>query len=424
MTPEDRALLRELFSNPGLERPFAVFEKKVNQYGRAAGSIQVRDRAEAMGLGGLLGRHLRIDQRIRLSTIEQHLLEETRFRCTLREAVEAVRGSPLITRPERRDAAVAAWEAAVEDMESLVSRARLPEDARARIDAWLADETVELKRRWSRDGDRLLKQMESALRCLESLPNDGRSRSLAELANHAVGDPHALDRDRSLSGLFDRLLAVTLDVEFSGSRAAARDELLAAAGVVQDRTSAKVDTFGLLGRRPDLAALDQYPLRSFTLRELEAMPPGELTAPGGELFVVENASVFDWLVERLLSTQPESRPALACTNGWLNMADRNLLRALSDRGIRIRYAGDFDDRGLAIARDVLTLCPGAELWRMSGEDYAKAAKPTPDRVDEQLISGLQPTFPELVDAILDDGRVVYQEALQELLLQDLSASPE
>lgn len=418
MDEHDAAALKELFGRAGFARVLDGFEAKLVQYGGPSGVVAVESEEEAHALGGLLGRYVRRGQKLRLATIEAHLLEATRFRCTLRELVETVRGAPLVTRAEARAAEEARWLAARAEVVEAIARAQLPDDQCARLLAWAGDADGDLRRRWAKDA-RLPEQVRDACRCLASLPPEGRSRSLAELANAALGDPHGLDRDTSLSPLFDRLLAAALGLDYSAGGAAVRDELLAAAGVVQDRTSAKVDTFGLAGRRPDLVLLRDHPLRSFTLRELEGMAADELRAPHGRVSVVENASVFDWLVARLDALPPERRPALICTNGWLNMADRALLRMLVASGASVRYGGDFDDRGLAIARDVMYSVPGATLWCMGAADYRAAAGSRTGTLDVVATERLRSTFPELVSVMTAVGRAVYQEAVQERLLEDL-----
>ena len=420
MDAQDAAALKELFGRSGFARALDVFEGKIVQYGGPSGVLAVDSEEEAHALGGLLGRYVRPGQRLRLATIEAHLVEATRFRCTLREAVEIVRGAPLVTRAEARAAEEARWQAARAEVVDAIARAQIPDVQRERLLAWADDFDGDLRRRWGKDA-RLPEQVREACSCIAALPPEGRSRSLAELANAALDDPHRLDRDTALAPLFDRLLAAALGLEYSPGGASARDELLAAAGVVQDRTSAKVDTFGLVGRRPDLALLRDYPLRSFTLRELEAMASDELRAPRSCVCVVENASVFDWLVARLGGLAPERRPALVCTNGWLNMADRALLRILVGSGARIRYGGDFDDRGLAIAREVLASVPGSTLWRMNPDDYRAAAASRTEPLDIAAIERFRGTFPNLVPVMAVAARAVYQEGLQDRLLEDLLA---
>ena len=417
MQVTDAAALNELFGRPAFARALDAFEAKIVQYGGPSGEIIIDNDEEAEALGGLLGRYLRAGQRIKLSAIEAHLLEETRFRCTLRQVVETVRGRSLITRAEARAAEEARWQTARTEILDTIARAHITPAQRSRLLDW-AEAGGDLRRRWARD-DRLVGQVADACRCFGYLPGAGQSRSLAELSNSAFGDPHMLDRDTSLAPVFDRILAVALDREHIAAGAEARDELLAAAGVVQDRTSAKVDTFGLQGRRPDLVLLRTYPLRSFTLRELEGMDPDEIFAPHGRVFVVENASVFDWLIARMDDIPADRRPSLICTNGWLNMADRALLRMLVGSGAVILYSGDFDDRGLAIAREVLSAVPGSALWRMDPADYQAGAASHSAALDVAATERLRQVFPTLVPVMCDIGRAVYQESLQEILLRDL-----
>ena len=104
MQISDAAALRELFQRPAFSRVVDVFEAKIVQYGVPSGELTIATDDEAEALGGLLGRYLRPGQRLKLSSVEAHLLGETRFRCTLRQVVETVRGGPLTTRAEARAA--------------------------------------------------------------------------------------------------------------------------------------------------------------------------------------------------------------------------------------------------------------------------------------------------------------------------------
>jgi hypothetical protein len=50
-----------------------------------------------------------------------------------------------------------------------------------------------------------------------------------------------------------------------------------------------------------------------------------------------------------------------------------LLRQLAIAGPRLRYHGDFDGKGIEIARAII-IGYGAERWRTSADDYLAAPK--------------------------------------------------
>jgi uncharacterized protein (TIGR02679 family) len=82
----------------------------------------------------------------------------------------------------------------------------------------------------------------------------------------------------------------------------------------------------------------------------------------------------------------------------------------------VRYHGDFDWPGVAIARRVYAA--GASPWRMSAADYRSAAAANRGLA----LTGrpeLTPWDPALADAMTELGMAVHEEALLDTLLADL-----
>jgi uncharacterized protein (TIGR02679 family) len=96
-----------------------------------------------------------------------------------------------------------------------------------------------------------------------------------------------------------------------------------------------------------------------------------------------------------------------------------LLRALVESGNRVRYHGDFDWPGVAIAGRVIAL--GALPWRMSATDYRRAVNSLdPDHA--VALSGAEvatPWDPALMTAMSTRGLAVHEESVLVDLLQDL-----
>jgi uncharacterized protein (TIGR02679 family) len=84
------------------------------------------------------------------------------------------------------------------------------------------------------------------------------------------------------------------------------------------------------------------------------------------------------------------------------------------------YHGDFDWPGIAIAASVIRR-HGARPWRMTTADYSAGIRAGVEHV--RLAGTAQPTpwDPELSRVMADAGRAVYEEAVADPLIDDLSA---
>jgi len=132
---------------------------------------------------------------------------------------------------------------------------------------------------------------------------------------------------------------------------------------------------------------------------------------GRTVFVCENPTIV-----ALAARQLARRCApLVCVNGQPATPVKILLRQLATAGAQLRYHGDFDGKGIEIARAVITDF-GAAPWRMSADDYLAAPKgralnrPPP----------ATPWCPALAEAMRKECRVVHEEAVAHLLLADLA----
>ena len=105
---------------------------------------------------------------------------------------------------------------------------------------------------------------------------------------------------------------------------------------------------------------------------------------------------------------------MICTSG--NPAAGGSL--LLDRVI-LRYHGDFDWPGIAIARRIITL--GATAWRLGHDDYLEATARLP--ADHRLaLTGRPETTPwdaRLQPVMIATDVAVHEEAIVDLLLADL-----
>lgn len=420
----ERERLREVLADSGLTRILSVLRERWVSYGRTAGQVTVETREEAFALSGLLPRSVRVGSRVRAQMLEDALLHHTRFACTLREALEVHTGERLVSRTDRAAARRGAWEACLSEIHEKLGEADVRKTHGEAARRWLEEDDAALRQRWGRSAGQLRDDMRVLIGALAHLPAGDETIALAVLANRASGNPHALNAGTSAASLLDRLLAhMHPEVESPLTRGAeGRDELLTAAGIAKDRTSPKVDTFGLRAQDPSLAPLLRLPTLTLTLRMAEALRGGRLGSADGVVHVVENPSVFDQLVERMEALAPEARPTLVCTNGRMNLADRVLLDDLVASGGRIRYSGDFDPDGLSIACSVLRRYRGqAVLWRMTAADYEAALTNQSTVLVEANLSTFGEIPASLRATMVRKRRIAFQEALLEALWSDLTA---
>ena len=133
-----------------------------------------------------------------------------------------------------------------------------------------------------------------------------------------------------------------------------------------------------------------------------------LTRPGEVVHACENPQVL-----QQLAAAGVDRPVI-CTSG--NPAAAGLL--LLNRVI-VRYHGDFDWPGIAIARRIITR--GATPWRLGHDDYLEATARLP--ADHRLaLTGRPETTPwdaRLQTVMTATDVAVHEEAIVDLLLADL-----
>lgn len=153
-------------------------------------------------------------------------------------------------------------------------------------------------------------------------------------------------------------------------------------------------------------------VRRVTLRMLRDVDA--LGTDSGVVSVCENRSIIEAIADRLGS---RSAP-LMCTSGEPSMAARRLVAALVQGGARLRYHGDFDPDGVAIANGIIGR--GIEPWRFGADDYLAAVAST------RALDGLRgPAVdaewdPQLRSAMTATGVVVCEEQVLDALIADLA----
>ena len=199
---------------------------------------------------------------------------------------------------------------------------------------------------------------------------------------------------------------------------AQRRELWERFGVAPDLVSRTCLVWGLrpageqsVARRLREAAEagDPVHLAEWDLRRLPGF--GDLT--GTTVLVCENPRVLEAVAEQ--ATSPWS---VVCTSGEPNTVVGRVLGRLATAGASLRYHGDFDWPGLAIANRIVDRY-GAAPWRMSAADYLEAVRPDAPALVGTPVEALWDA--ELGAAMRDAGRAVHEESVLADLLTAWSA---
>jgi uncharacterized protein (TIGR02679 family) len=277
-----------------------------------------------------------------------------------------------------------------------------------------------------------------------ALPADGES--IARFSARVLDRAHALDAGTALGGLATAAAEALVRALAAGGAAAGGDarggaaasgtatgarpgsaawrrEVWAAVGVVVDDLSSTVLVLGLPGSSAAMgtaAALAHLVAQGqpavLTLRQLVAADVGPVPAT---VFVCENPAVVAAAADGLGAASPP----LVCLQGQPSAAAVALLRHLAARGAALRYHGDFDWGGVAIAR---TLASHVDWrpWRYDADAYVAAVERRSDALPA-LGGTPQPTpwDARLADAMRARGVSVEEEVVLEDLLEDLEGWP-
>ena len=400
----DRA--RDLYGSPALAPLWAAARERLERRGSdARGRVTLRglDAEQRRAVARLLGARLgpEGDVWVRLEDLDVALQRQA-LAAPLPDILEAL-GGPLERRYSR--AAVRAGSRAIVfgNVAEHVAMARHPELA-----SWV--DGLRARGRLAHlppDAGRAL--LRAALDVADRLPADGVP--LPVLAGSTVGDTHALDRGTPLAVLVESALPI-----ITGTDASDRRSLWGAAGVAIEGVSSSALVLNLrveherLGPLFAAAASAGEPLH-VTLRMLRHTDL--LRTDADVVSLCENRSVIEATADQL---GPGSAP-LVCLSGEPTTAGRRLIAALVASGTRLRYHGDFDPDGVAIANRIIG--PRVEPWRFGADDYLAAVAST------RALDGLRgPAVdakwdPQLCSAMTAAGVVVYEEQVLDSLIADL-----
>lgn len=380
-------------ADPELAELWRVVHDRLEQRGldwRGRATVLVSSPAQRRALGSLLGRTIAGDR----VTVDVNDLDERTHNAGGLVAVVTKAVGPIEDRRSNRQRAVAAREEPV-----AAAREELPSVPWA--EAWLGS----VRRLGPSPSDASL-----AARLLARLLTSHEVVSRQDLAVGVAGDAHALDDGTALSTLVLRGLALAARAEMPDS-AAARRELWTAAGVLLDgvSTTCLALRLPLCGGRLAARLADGDPLH-VSARDLARSQV--VVEAGTRVLVCENPRVLEAIADLDLDV------AMVCGSGNPNLVVMDLLTALQRSGALLRYHGDFDWPGVAIANRLVASVE-VQPWLMSAAHYAEVAATA-----ELALRGSP------VDAVWDSslrgqmetlGRAVHEEAVLPLLLSALKA---
>jgi uncharacterized protein (TIGR02679 family) len=408
--------LPDWLADPALQRLWHAAAARLERRALEPGGAVVLDgldRSTRHALGPLLGRTV-VSTKVRVDLAELDALLRARSGVGgLRAVVEAALGRRLRDREGERDAA-----ARTRAEPFVAARAWLDAHPAVAAAAW-PDEFLAVVRRSglltrTPEPSRVLVQV---LEIVAALLRSSATASRTQLAARHTGDAHALDDGRPLAQAVLRGLAIAAGVD-PPSGAAARRVLWERYGVAVDAVSA---TCLVLGLRPvsdgpavarlRAAADDGDPVH-LTRWDLRRGAP--IVAAGTPVLVCENPRVLEAFAEAY-----GGRFAVVCAGGEPNGVTLDVLLALAQGGAALRYHGDFDWPGVAIANRLSSMA-GARPWLMTATDYLRAVAPFGPPLCGRPI---EPVWdPELGRTMESRGVAVHEEAVIEQLLVSYEAT--
>jgi uncharacterized protein (TIGR02679 family) len=362
--------------------------------------------AERDALDGLVGGARRLGAK-RTSVGLARLDAAVRTACGLglAELLEAI-GPPLRDRRAERAAEAAARAAllGVAEGSPLYASAEWYRD-------WVATPGM-VTRLLNQDNARVFTQ---AVAVLERLADPPGPVELTTLADEVTGDTKALGPRSPLSNLVLDALAHRLGVPRPDT-AEDRRALWEAFEVLPDDLASRVLVLNLpaggagLGEWLTGAARYGTPFQ-VTLHQLTTLP---ITVDRPVVYVCENPTI----VRRAAAELGADSPPLLCTEGLPSLAFHRVANAVTEGGGTLRYHGDFDWPGLAIAQAVMDRHRAAP-WRMSAADYRAGVRGAGRHLPLKGTPRSSPWAEDLAPAMAETGLVVSEETVADHLLTDL-----
>ncbi|OLE28242.1 MAG: TIGR02679 family protein [Catenulispora sp. 13_1_20CM_3_70_7] len=414
--------LRAYLSTPALAQVWAAARTRLERNGlQLTGALTLDlDDVAAERLSGLLGRPVEpgTGRRVKLAELDSALRRSAAGQGLI-TVLELLDGRPLIDRAAARQDAHAQWTQVWQDLDGALAASGLA--GSAWVPEWIAGlrRTGVLTRAGTEAAARALDHAVATLRILlGATAAPPASWELAALASRVTGNAHGLDDNSLASAVLLRAAAHGLGMP-SPESAAERRDLWQALGVATDSVSGTVIAWQLRPPGTDRwsrMVRDRAELGLVThlsLHELDRAGPIAFAAPAQVVSVCENPQVLQ------AAAHAGVPMPLLCLSGNPATVGTRLLRALIAAGNPVRYHGDFDWPGVAIAGRIIAL--GAAPWLMFAADYRKAVNGLdPDHA--VALTGTEvatPWDPALTAAMSAHGLAVHEESVLADLLRDL-----
>lgn len=366
--------------------------------GRASGVVTLAKLTleERDALAGLLGRRPSEAGSLRFDLAElDERLRNAGLASSLRHALELLDG-PVIDLAAARAETIHQWE-------TVCSTAGNP-----RLAAFLADgRGLGLLKRLARQVPAATRLVEQVQAVLAQLPAAALARS--HLAAQVLGDAHALDPGSPVATIVLAVLRHGRMGDDDAEEGETVRELWAAAGVLVNELARPALFLNLPGSLGISGEPGYLSLRAL----MRAAPTWDVSAR--DVYVCENPNLVAIAADALGA---HCAPLL-CTDGMPAAAQRTLLLQLAAAGARLRYHGDFDWPGIAIA-NVVNGLSGAAPWRFGVADYRAALEEYPESTRPLAGNAVEARWDSaLMAAMYTHGRAIDEEALAAGLLVDL-----
>lgn len=430
-TEGDRTALDRLLGVPEMAWLLARARPRIAASGGSTltGVVQLNDPTDAQRAAAarLVGRPRRTGSTLRVELADvEAILRRGPWPAGLADAVETLTG-PAVDRAAERERKAAAWAEAEARLRAAAARF-------AGLGPWWEQWCASggLKRAARAEAVRTGAAqgpsvgaclVELAAAVLEALPSAGEP--LPVLARRITGDAHALDSSRPLG----RLAAAAVEAAFAPGALSSRDAW-AAAGVVLSNVASTVLCLGVPAATGATGSTAQATVSSLEAMRTARVPlvltldqvrSGGVAAlpPDRVIHACENPTIIEVVAERWgRSAATAAAPVLICTWGQPGTAVVDLLAILTALGAECRYHGDFDWPGLRIGHALHQRIPWIP-WRYTAADYVAVVEGKPR--SRRLVGRPAPSpwDPKLAKVMAEHGLAVEEEAVAEMLANDL-----
>lgn len=276
------------------------------------------------------------------------------------------------------------------------------------------------------------KELRLAADIFNALPyRHGRKMYLAVFAAVLTSNPHAFDHGTPEGSLLYQV--VLADLELRGTVIESSDIFASyrrqrsylAAGIILDDISNYAMLYNIYGICRD-GRVHEGTAGFAKEKDILQVPLAvvadweEIRCSGGEIYIVENPSVFAMLCEQEKALKDSSGRAFMCMNGQPRLSGLMVLDLLAKSYTRVYYSGDLDPEGLMIAQKLAKYYKGEFHFRhMNAEDYEECR--SEEKISDKRLKMLEKITDERLkpaaEQIRKHGTAGYQENIADLVVR-------